>query len=140
MPKQSKPRHLLVAESSKKRANDMTTLAHSSQGWHEGNHDPWPNINYTLSILKMAYTELEQRLGQLQSPKGEKTGIVLHAIDRTFGPFRIAELQNECPTVSADMIRRILKVSQKQGRVECLGRGQNAQWRKTGKWQLGNAQ
>jgi Fic family protein len=28
------------------------TLEKSSQGWHEGKHDPWPYINYVLFILK----------------------------------------------------------------------------------------
>ncbi len=80
------------------------------------------------------------RLGRLQSPRGEKTGLVLHAIDRALGPFRIAELKNECPNVSVDMIRRVLKNLRAKKQVECLGRGQNAQWRKTSKWQLGNTE
>ena len=116
------------------------TLEQSSHNWHEGKHDPWPYINYILFIIKTAYREFEERLGQLQSPRGEKTGLVLHAIDRAIGPFRIAGLRHECPNVSVDMIRRILKNLQKEDRVECLGRGQNAQWRKTRKWQLGNIQ
>lgn len=28
------------------------TLEQSSQGWHEGKHDPWPYINYALSIIR----------------------------------------------------------------------------------------
>ncbi|MGB5618629.1 MAG: hypothetical protein WBM78_17430 [Desulfobacterales bacterium] len=95
---------------------------------------------YTLFIIKVAYREFEQRLGQLQSPKGEKTRLVLHAIDRTLSPFSIAEIQNACPNVSVDMIRRVLKNLRTENRVECLGRGQNAQWRKTGKLQLGSTQ
>ena len=27
------------------------TLEKSSQGWHEGKHDPWPYINYVLSLV-----------------------------------------------------------------------------------------
>jgi len=114
------------------------TLAQSSLNWHEGKHDPWPYINYLLSIIKMAYNEFEQRLGRLQSPKGEKTNLILHAIDGSLGPFRVAELQNRCPNVSLDMIRRVLKNLRTKDQVECLGRGQNAQWQKTIKWQLGN--
>ncbi len=45
------------------------TLEQSSHGWHEGKHDPWPYIHYILSIIKSAYREFEQRIGQLQSPK-----------------------------------------------------------------------
>ena len=114
------------------------TLEQSSFGWHEGKHDPWPYINYILSIIKMAYREFEERLGRLQSPRGEKTALVIHAVDKALGPFRVAEIQNECPNVSVDMIRRVLKNLRAKNQVECIGRGQNAQWRKTRHWELGN--
>lgn len=39
------------------------TLEQSSQGWHDGKHDPWPYINYVLYILKTAYREFEKRVG-----------------------------------------------------------------------------
>lgn len=114
------------------------TLEQSSQRWHEGKHDPWPYINYVLFIIRTAYREFEQRLGRLQSPKGEKTRLVLHAIDSILGPFSVAELQNKCPNVSVDMIRRVLKTLRVKDQVECLGRGQNARWQKTADWELGN--
>ncbi len=88
----------------------------------------------------MAYREFEQRVGQLQSPRGEKTGLVIQAIDKAFGTFSVAELQVSCPSVSADMIRRVLKNLKAKNEVECLGRGQNARWQKTAGWQSGNAE
>ena len=115
-------------------------LEQGSQGWHKGKHDPWSYINYILFIIKTAYREFEERLGQLQSPKGEKTSLVLQAIDRSCGPFRVAELRNRCPNVSVDMIRRVLKDLRAKKQIECLGRGQNARWQKTAKWQLGNVE
>ena len=114
------------------------TLEQSSQGWHEGKHDPWPYIHFILFILKTAYREFEDRLVQIQAPKGEKTDLLLDAIDRMRGAFTVANLKNECPTVSVDMIRRVLKNLRAKQEVECLGRGQNAKWQKTDKWQLGN--
>jgi Fic family protein len=116
------------------------TLKQSSYGWHSGKHDPWPYINYLLFITKTAYREFEDRLGKIESPKGEKTGLIIHVIDKMQGAFRISEIQNACPNVSVDMIRRILKNLRSGNQVECLGRGQNAQWRKTEKWQSGNTQ
>ena len=74
----------------------------------------------------------------MKSPRGEKTGLVLRAIDRMQDPFSVAGLRKECLNVSVDMIRRVLKNLRAENGVECLGRGQNAQWRKTSKWQLGN--
>lgn len=116
------------------------TLEQSSYGWHESKHDPWPYINYILFIIKSGYREFESRLGLLQSPRGEKTDLVLRAIDRKLADFRISEIQNECPNVSVDMIRRVLKNLRAREQLECLGRGQKAQWRKTSKWELGTTQ
>jgi predicted transcriptional regulator of viral defense system len=44
--------------------------------------------------------------------------------------FRIADLQRECPGVSVDMIRHVLKKLREKGAVECLGRGRNAIWKR----------
>ncbi len=46
------------------------TLEQSSQGWHEGAHDPWPYVTYLLYVLKTAYRELEERLGQVDGDPG----------------------------------------------------------------------
>jgi Fic family protein len=106
------------------------TLEQSSQRWHAGRHVPWPYINYLLFILKSCYREFEARLGQIKSPRGAKTELITMAVERTAGPFRISDIQRECPGVSVDMIRRVLKALRADGGVECLGRGQNAQWQK----------
>lgn len=108
------------------------TLEQSSHGWHEGKHDPWIYINYILFILKNAYREFEERVEQVTSPRGAKTEIIIAAIRRANGPFQVANIQKECPGVSIDLIRRVLKDLRPQ--VECLGRGSKAQWQRTGKW------
>lgn len=111
------------------------TLEQSSQGWHEGKHDPWPLINYLLFVLKAAYAEFEQRVGQVGSPRGVKTELVREAIAAQQGPFRVSDLQRHCPGVGVDLIRRILKELRSAGRLQCLGRGPSAEWRKTGQWE-----
>jgi Fic family protein len=114
------------------------TLEQSSQSWHEGKHDPWPYVNYVLFTLKSAYREFEERVGQTISPKGAKTELITSVIARTAGPFRVADIQRECLGVSVDLIRQILKKLRSTGQIECLGRGQNAEWRKTDQWEIGN--
>ncbi len=110
------------------------TLEQSSEGWHQGKHDPWPYVNFVLYTLKTAYKEFEERVGQIVSPKGAKTELVVSAIGRKFGPFRISDIQKECPGVSLDLVRSILKKLRSSGKVKCLGRGQNAEWEKSAKW------
>ena len=110
------------------------TLAQGSEGWHEGKHDAWPYVNYLLYTLKTAYREFEERVGQIASPKGAKTEQILNLIGRRVGSFRISDIQKECPGVSLDLIRSVLKKLRSSKRVKCLGRGQNAEWERTKNW------
>ena len=119
-----------IIEQSKDRYYE--TLEQGSQGWHERKHDPWPYINYVLFILKSAYREFEERVGQLKSPKGTKTELIKSAIDSFSGEFSLSDLERACPGVSRDMIRRVLRELQVLKEVECLGRGPGALWRKRG--------
>lgn len=107
------------------------TLEHSSYGWHENQHDPWVYINFVLSILKTAYQEFEERVGDLQAPRGSKTEMILAALDRLPREFTLAQLEQACPGVSREMVRRVLR-EQKGERVECIGRGPGAKWIKKG--------
>jgi len=97
-------------------------LEQSSQRWHEGKHDPWPTMNFLLYILTQACKEFEQRVGQIKSPRGEKTAAVLAAIDRQISTFRVADLQGECPGVGIDLIRRLLARLQKEKKIKSLAR------------------
>jgi Fic family protein len=110
------------------------TLEQSSQGWHQGTHNPWPYVNYILFILKTAYKEFEERVGQTASPRGAKTELVITAVGRFAGKFKVSEVQRQCPAVSVDLVRRVLKNLRSVGRVKCLGRGQSAEWQRTAKW------
>lgn len=107
------------------------TLEQSSQGWHEGRHDPWPYINYVLFILKSAYQELVERVGDTQAPRGAKTELVIGAIAALPAEFTLAQLELACPGVSRDMVRRVLN-GEKGKTVECIGRGPGAKWQKKG--------
>lgn len=106
------------------------TLEQSSQDWHEGRHNPWPYVNYVLSILKMAYREFAERVGEIKAPRGSKTELVLAAIGQFAGEFTMSQLQQACPGVSRDMIRRILREQKTANSIECQGRGPAARWKK----------
>ena len=106
------------------------TLKQSSKGWHEGKNDPWPYINYVLSILKMACKEFESRMGKVKSPRGAKTDLIETAVSNFGDEFTLSDLEKACPGVSRDMVRRVLRDLQKRQVVECLGRGPGAQWQK----------
>ncbi len=106
------------------------TLEESSMDWHQGRHDPWPFINYVLFILKSAYLEFEDRLGQTKSPRGAKTELVNNVIQKIEKEFSVSDIEYACPGVSRDLIRKVLRQLQKDGKIRCLGRGPGALWTK----------
>jgi len=108
------------------------TLEESSRGWHSGRHDPWPYINYLLYVLRSACREFEDRTGAIPAPRGDKSAAIAAAIRRRKGDFSVAGLLRECPGVSVDLIRHVLKEMKRKGSVVCLGLGRNALWRKAG--------
>ena len=103
------------------------TLEQSSKGWHGNKHDPWPYINFTLSILKTAYQEFAERVGDIQAPRGSKTEMILAALQRLPLEFTLAQLEQASPGASREMVRRVLS-DQKGKIVECAGRGPGAKW------------
>jgi len=108
------------------------TLEESSKGWHESKHDPWPYINFVLYVIKTAYREFEERAGSIGSPRGSKTEMVHQAVFSANKDFSVADIEKKCPAVSRDMIRTVLKALQKEDKVECVGRGPGALWKKKG--------
>jgi Fic family protein len=104
------------------------TLEQSSLGWHEGRHDPWPFINYVMFVLKTAYREFEERVGQIASPRGAKAEMVLTAIRAQTGAFRLVDIERACPGVGREWIRRLLADLKEAGKASCLGKGPAARW------------
>lgn len=106
------------------------TLFRSSQGWHESEHDPMPWVGYFLSVIKAAYDKFEQNVGDIREGRGMKTQLVLQAIENTIGDFSISELHQRCPSVGWDMVRHVLRNEKEAGRLQVMGRGRGARWRR----------
>ena len=104
----------------------------SSQGWHEGQHDVMPWIEYFLGVLLAAYKEFEERVGMLTVARGAKTEMILGAIKSLPNDFRMVELERLCPNVTRDMIRVVLKKLKKEGKIRCEGAGAGSCWKKRG--------
>lgn len=106
------------------------TLFIASQGWHESKHNPMPWIMYWLGTVLAAYRELESRVVSKATGHGNKTDIVVSAVDRMLGSFSISELQAACPSVSRDWIKAVLDQLKRDGRLVIEGKGRGARWRK----------
>ena len=120
-----------IVERTKESYHDA--LYRSSVDWHAGSHDLAPWAEYLLGIVLLsACQEFERRVGVVQSQRGAKTALVQDAIAHLSGEFSVADLQERCPTVGIDLVRRVLRRERDAGRVECLGRGPRARWRRIG--------
>lgn len=106
------------------------TLAKSSARWHTGDHTLLPWTEYLLGVILAAYREFESRVGSVTTGRGAKTQMVLDTIRAFAGDFSAAEVLERCPTVSLDLVRRILKEQKRLGLLKPLGRGPLARWRK----------
>jgi fido (protein-threonine AMPylation protein) len=104
------------------------TLQQSSQGWHQGRHNPWPFVNYALFVLKEAYKEFEARVGDVTEPQGAKAELVTTAINGMEGSFRLSDLERACPGVGRDWIRTVLRRMKAAGEVKSFGHGAGARW------------
>ena len=103
-------------------------LEQSSQGWHEGRHDSHPWLDYFWGVMLRAYREFEERVGTLAMGRGSKTQQVRDAVGRRTGPFSISDLEADCPGVSRDMVRVVLRQLRDAGTIRPQGRGRGARW------------
>ncbi|MBI4499857.1 MAG: Fic family protein [Gemmatimonadetes bacterium] len=104
------------------------TLEASSVGWHQGRHDVIPWITYFWGVVLAAYKEFEARVGTIRAGRGAKTDLVEQAVARRTRAFGIADIEAECPGVSREMVRRVLRGLRNAGQLQQLGRGPGAKW------------
>jgi len=115
-----------IIEDSK--ATYYESLKASSAKWHEGAHDPHPWINYFWGVLLHAYDEFEDRVGEIRSKKLSKTEQIRMAVERKVGLFAISEIEEECPHISRDMIKLVLRDLRDAGVIAVKGKGRGARW------------
>ncbi|NBY18785.1 MAG: Fic family protein [Proteobacteria bacterium] len=105
------------------------SLYKSSQGWHQGKHDIRPWLEYFLGVvLRTAYREFDERVGQMEMAHGAKGALVIAAIEKLPMKFTISELADKCPTVGLDYIRKLLREQRLAGNLKSTGRGPDAAW------------
>lgn len=106
------------------------TLEASSRNWHEEIHDVHPWLNYFWGALLRAYREFEERVGIITTNKGSKTELIRNAINRKTGPFSIVSIESDCPGISREMIRLVLRQMRDEGLIISNSTGRGATWQK----------
>ena len=108
------------------------SLEASSQSWHQGRHDIHPWLRYFWGVMLRAYGEFEERVGTITTGRGAKTVHIRRVVERRVGPFAISDIESECPGISRDMIRVVLRKLRDEGVLELQGHGRGAKWKKQG--------
>ena len=106
------------------------SLEASSQNWNTGKHDPNPWLNYFWGTLLLAYSEFEERVGAVTKGRGTKTELIRQAVNRRTSPFAISEIETDCPGISRDMVRLVLRQLRDEGIISSQGKGRGAKWLK----------
>ena len=106
-------------------------LEASSEGWHEGQHDLVPWLQYSHGVLLAAYLEFEQRVGQMGTGRGAKRKMVIDCIRHLPATFRYADIERACLGVSRPTIVRVLGELRDNGEIRCTKGGRDATWERT---------
>lgn len=104
------------------------SLHESSQGWHDSNHDIVPWWNFFLSVVNSSYREFSEAVESREAGPG-KTELVREVIMQTEGEFSLSDIRAQLPSVSEQLIKRVLQQMKSDGRVRLTGRGRGARWK-----------
>ncbi len=109
-----------------------SALHKSSQKWHDEKHDPFVWMMFFVSTLRQAYNDLSERVQSIPDPKfrGAKTDIVKNLILDQVTPFSLSDIENLCPSVSEQLIKKVLSELKANGSLKLEGRGRGARWKK----------
>ncbi|MBP7937520.1 MAG: Fic family protein [Phycisphaerae bacterium] len=106
------------------------TLYKSSQDWHDGEHDLTPWWSYWAGTVLAAYREFSERVGTFTTARGAKGELVAQAIERLPARFRITQIEELCPGVSRETVRKVLNRLKVSRKIKCVRRGPDAEWEK----------
>jgi Fic family protein len=116
----------LIEES---RESYYRSLHDSSQGWHDSAHDIVPWWNYFLSVVNQGYREFSEAVESREAGPG-KTELVREVIMETEAEFSLAEIRAKLPSVSEQLIKRVLQQMKADGYLKLTGHGRSARWKR----------
>ncbi len=117
-----------IIENSKESYYD--TLYQSSQNWYEGKHNLFIWSEYLLGIILAAYKDLMDRVGKVNAGKGNKAMRVEETISHFLTTFTVDDIRRRCSDVSPATISRVLARLRDEGKIEPIGAGRGAKWKK----------
>lgn len=106
-------------------------LYRAQRNWHTAAHDPWPWITYLVRIISDAYDDFEARVsGTDAGPANKQQRVREHVLDHAPSEFRRRDIERALPEVSPATVRLALNELRDEGRIEAVGGGPRARWRR----------
>ena len=99
-------------------------------GWHTGEHDITPWLEYFLGIVAAAYKEFESRVGVVAGRGSKREAIRQFVRQSIAGEFTVADVRRAAPAASQSYISKTLANMRDEGLIEPVGAGKNARWRR----------
>lgn len=104
------------------------SLKESSLNWHSSSHDLLPFWFYFSRTIKIAYDRLADKFEVSEQIVGGKNQLVKAAITSMPTRFKLGELRQTCPSVSRDLMQKVLQELKTQGSIKLQGKGRGAVW------------
>jgi Fic family protein len=103
-------------------------LGECSRGWHEGKNEILPWWNFFLGMVRSGYKDFEAQV-TLAAARPAKSDMVRRIVLEQVGDFTLADLAAELPSLSPQLIKKVLAELKDAGRIRLSGRGRGAKWR-----------
>jgi len=103
-------------------------LSRCSNGWHEGTNEIMSWWNYFFSIVRRAYQEFEQKIVSMEA-RPAKSDLIRQTVLEMVEEFTLADLIAQLPSVSPQLIKKVLANLKETGQVSLQGRGRGARWK-----------
>jgi len=102
-------------------------LRDCSVGWHEGKNEIVPWWNYFLGVLRSGYREFERQV-ESTGLRPAKSELVRRTVLEQVGHFTLADISQQAPAASPQLIKKVLAELKSEGKVRLTGRGRGAAW------------
>jgi Fic family protein len=105
------------------------SLQRSTAGWHEGEHDLVPWLDYFLGVLVAAYAQLERRV-RTGSVPGSKSAAVKQFVRAYHADvFTVSDVRRVVPHIGDQHLGNVLRGLKKDGVLDREGYGKGSKWR-----------
>jgi len=110
-------------------------LLQSQRGWHEGQHDIWPWIEYLVNVLEHAYEGFEAQIAARRSLSSysKQEQVRRYVLDHAPEVFRVRDVRSALPGVSQPTIRLVLGELRREGKIvpaQSAAAGPKSAWRR----------